>query len=118
MAENKVIQLQKQILKLTETINKNGQATKEQVKQLKNLENQYAKLNGKLMPQYRKRHDEVNYALKKSNKFTKEATKANKGFTTKLKTAIGTLTRYGIAYKIVNLAQRIFTDLTVGSIKQ
>ena len=118
MAENKVIQLQKQILKLTETINKNGQATKEQVKQLKNLENQYAKLNGKLMPQYRKRHDEVNDALKKSNKFTKEATKANQGFTTKLKTAIGTLTRYGIAYKIVNLAQRIFTDLTVGSIKQ
>jgi len=118
MAENKVIQLQKQILKLTETINKNGQATKEQVKQLKNLENQYAKLNGKLMPQYRKRHDEVNEALKNSNKFTKEATKANEGFATKLKTAIGTLTRYGIAYKIVNLAQRIFTDLTVGSIKQ
>ena len=118
MAENKVIQLQKQILKLTETINKNGQATKEQVKQLKNLENQYDKLNGKLMPQYRKRHDEVNDALKKSNKFTKEATKANQGFAAKLKTAIGTLARYGIAYRIINAAQQVFTELTVGSIKQ
>ena len=118
MAENKVIKLQKQILKLTETINKNGKATKEQVKELKNLEKQYAKLNGKLMPQYRKRHDEVNESIKKSNKFTKEATKANQGFSAKLKTAIGTLTRYGIAYKIINSVQRVFTELTVGSIKQ
>jgi hypothetical protein len=118
MAENKVIQLQKQILKLTETINKNGKATKEQVEELKNLEKQYDKLSGKLMPQYRKRHDEVNDALKKSNKFTKEATKTNQSFATKLKTAIGTLVRYGAAYKLINIAQQIFNELIIGSIKQ
>jgi len=118
MAENKVIQLQKQILKLTETINKNGEATKKQVQQLKNLEKQYEQLGGKLMPQYRKRHDEVNEALKKSRNFTQEATKANQTFAGKLKTAIGTLTRYGLAYKIINAAQQVFSSLTTGAVKQ
>ena len=118
MAENKVIKLQKQILKLTETINKNGKATKEQVKELKNLEKQYDKLSGKLMPQYRKKHDEVSESIKKSNKFTKEATKANQSFSAKLQTAIGTLARYGLAYKIINAAQQVFASLTTGAIKQ
>lgn len=118
MAENKVIQLQKQILKLTETINKNGEATKKQVQQLKNLEKQYERLNGKLMPQYRKRHDEVNEALKKSSRFTKDASKQTTNFGTRIKGAIKTLGAYGVAYRLINLATQAFSSLTLGSIKQ
>jgi hypothetical protein len=118
MAENKVIQLQKQILELTKAINENGTATKRQAKELEKLEKQYEQLGGKLMPQYRKRHDEVNEALKKSKKFTQEATKANQTFTGKLQTAIGTLTRYGLAYKIINAAQQVFASLTTGAVKE
>jgi hypothetical protein len=118
MAENKVIQLQKQILKLTETINKNGKATKEQAENLKKLEAQYAKLNNKLMPQYRNRHDEVTAAIKKSNKFTNDALKSTKNFGTRIEGAIKTLSAYGIAFKLISTAQRIFSELTLGSIKQ
>lgn len=118
MAENKVIQLQKQILELTKAINENGTATKRQAKELEKLEKQYEQLGGKLMPQYRNRHDEVNEALKKSRKFTQEATKANQTFAGKLQTAIGTLTRYGLAYKIINAAQQVFASLTTGAVKE
>jgi len=118
MAVNKVTLLQEAILSLNKEINKNGEATKKQRKELEKLEKQYEKLTGKIMPQYRKKHDEVIKALENSRKFTQEATKANQGFSAKLKTAIGTLTRYGIAYKIINSVQRVFTELTVGSVKQ
>lgn len=118
MAENKVIQLQKQILKLTEAINKNGKATKEQAENLKRLEAQYAKLNNKLMPQYRNRHDEVTAAIRKSNKFTNDALKSTKNFGTRIQGAIKTLGAYGIAFRIINYAQRLFSELTLGSIKQ
>ena len=118
MAENKVIQLQKQILKLTEAINKNGKATKEQAENLKRLEAQYAKLNNKLMPQYRNRHDEVTAAIRKSNKFTNDALKSTKNFGTRILGAIKTLGAYGIAFRAINYAQRLFSELTLGSIKQ
>ena len=78
MADNKVIELQKQILELTKVINDNGKATKEQADKLKNLVNQYDKLGGKLMPQYRKRNDEVAESLKKSEKITSKLDKTNK----------------------------------------
>ena len=118
MAVNKVTLLQEAILSLNKEISKNGEATKKQRKELEKLEKQYEKLTGKIMPQYRKKHDEVRKALENSRKFTQEATKANQGFSAKLKTAIGTLTRYGIAYKILNSVQRVFTAITIGSIKQ
>lgn len=62
--------------------------------------------------------DKANDAQKRFNKTTTQGTKATQGFFGKLKTAIGTLARYGIAYRIINAAQQVFTELTVGSIKQ
>ena len=118
MADNKVIELQKQILELTKVINDNGKATKEQADKLKNLAKQYDKLGGKLMPQYRKRNDEVAEALRKSEQITSKLDKTNKSFFSRLKTATSTLVRYGIAYKVINAVSRIFTELTIGSIKQ
>jgi len=118
MADNKVIELQKQILELTKVINDNGKATKEQADKLKNLVNQYDKLGGKLMPQYRKRNDEVAESLKKSEKITSKLDITNKGFFSRLKTSIGTLARYGIAYKIINAATSLFNELTVKSFRR
>ena len=118
MADNKVIELQKQILELTKVINDNGKATKEQADKLKNLVNQYDKLGGKLMPQYRKRNDEVAESLKKSEKITSKLDKTNKGYFSRLKTSIGTLVRYGTAYKIINAATTLFNELTVKSFRR
>ena len=117
MGVNKVTLLQEAILSLTKAINKNGKATKEQAEELKKLQAQYDKVN-KLMPQYRKKHEEINKELEKANKVTSKLEKTNKNFFGKLKTAIGTLTRYGLAYKVINTVQRLFTELTIGSIKQ
>lgn len=117
MGVNKVTLLQEAILSLTKDINKNKTATKEQAEELKKLKEQYDKVN-KLMPQYRKKHEQINKELENANKITSKLDKTNKGFFGKLKTAIGTLTRYGVAYKLINTAQRIFTELTIGSVKQ
>jgi len=111
MADNKVIKLQKEILKLTKVIKDNGTATKEQSKQLDKLEKQYQRLSGKVMPLYRKRHDEVNDALKASKKITSELDKANKGFFGRLKTAVGTLLRYSLAYRAINAVQQFLNEL-------
>jgi len=117
MAVNKVTLLQEAILSLTKAINKNGKATKEQAEELKKLQAQYDKVN-KLMPQYRKKHEEINKELERANKVTSNLDKTNKNFFGKLRTAIGTLTRYGLAYKVINTVQRLFTELTIGSVKQ
>ena len=117
MAVNKITLLQEAILSLTKAINKNGKATKEQAEELKKLQAQYDKVN-KLMPQYRKKHEEINKELERANKVTSKLEKTNKNFFGKLRTAIGTLTRYGLAYKVINTVQRLFTELTIGSIKQ
>ena len=117
MGVNKVTLLQEAILSLTKDINKNKTATKEQAEELKKLKEQYDKVN-KLMPQYRKKHEEINEELDKANKVTSKLDKTKKGFFEKLKTAVGTLARYGLAYKALNIAQRIFTELTIGSVKQ
>jgi len=118
MADNKVIELQKEILKLTKVIKDNGTATKEQSKQLDKLEKQYQRLSGKVMPQYRKRHDEVNDALKTSKKITSELDKANKGFFGRLKTAVGTLFRYSLAYTAINAGQKLLNELFIQSSKR
>ncbi len=118
MADNKVIELQKEILKLTKVIKDNGTATKEQSKQLDKLEKQYQSLSGKIMPQYRKIHDEVNDALKNSKKITSELDKAKKGFFERLKTAVGTLLRYSLAYRAINAGQQLLNELFVQSSKR
>ena len=117
MAVNKVTLLQEAILSLTKAINKNGKATKEQAEELKKLQAQYDKVN-KLMPQYRKKHEEINKELERANKVTSKLDKTNKNFFGKLRTAIRTLTRCGLAYKVINTVQSLFTELTIGSVKQ
>lgn len=117
MGVNKVTLLQEAILSLSKEINKNGEATKQQAKELKKLKEQYEKVN-KLMPQYRKKHEEINKELKKANVLTSNLEKTNKGFFGKLKNAVGTLFRYGLAYKAINLVTTAFNELTIGSIKQ
>jgi len=118
MATNKVQELQKQILQLTEVINKNGKATKEQAKELKKLEKQYSELGKKLMPQYRKANEQVNESLKNANKITNSLNKTNKGFFARLKTATGTLLRYSIAYKAINIASQLFNEIVIESAKR
>jgi hypothetical protein len=49
---------------------------------------------------------------------TTSSAKATKGFFGRLKSATGTLLRYAIAYRGINAAQTIFTELTVGSIRE
>ena len=118
MATNKVQELQKQILALTDAINKNGKATKEQAAQLKKLEKQYQQLGNKLMPQYRKAHEQVNESLRNANKVTNSLNNTNKGFFARLKTATGTLLRYSIAYKAINAAAQLFNELVFESAKR
>ena len=108
MAANKVQELQKQILALTDAINKNGKATREQAAELKKLEKQYAQLGSKLMPQYRNAHEQVSESLERSRKLTVKLNTAKKGFFSRLKTATGTLFRYSLAYKAINAATQLF----------
>ena len=116
---SKIQLLQKQILELTEVIKKNGKATEEQAKQLEKLNKQYSDAISKgLLKQYKKGHEEVNKALKDSKKFTDAASKSSKSFSQRLITATGTLLRYGLAYKAINLASRVFTELTTGAATQ
>lgn len=118
MAENKVIELQKQILELTKAIKDNGTATNEQRNQLKKLERQYQQLGGKVMPQYRKRHDEVNKSLRDANKITSSLDNTNKNFFSRLGTATGTLLRYSLAYKAVAAAGGLLNEIFVESSKR
>lgn len=116
---SKIQLLQKQILELTEVIKKNGKATEEQAKQLEKLNKQYSDAISKgLLKQYKNGHEEVNKALKDSKKFTDAASKSSKSFSQRLITATGTLLRYGLAYKAINLASRVFSELTTGAISQ
>ena len=47
-----------------------------------------------------------------------KSSQAQKTNTQRLKTAVGTLLRYGAAYKVINGVTRLFTELTIGSAKQ
>jgi DNA-binding ferritin-like protein (Dps family) len=62
--------------------------------------------------------DKANKAQERFNKSQQSGGNATKGFVGKLKTAVGTLARYGLAYKAINTVQRVFTELTIGSVKQ
>lgn len=118
MAENKVQQLQQEILKLTDTIKKNGKATKEQAEELKKLEAKYAALAKKLMPQYRKAHEQVNKELKQAKSLTDSVSKSSDGYFKKLRKAIGTLSRYSIAYAGINAVLRLGRELFINSAKR
>ena len=59
-----------------------------------------------------------NKSVSDSSKEFKKANKSQNTFGSRLKTAIGTLTRYGIAFQAINIATRLFRELTIGSVKQ
>lgn len=118
MATNKVQELQQEILKLTKAIKENGQATQRQANDLERLKKQYAELGGKIMPQYRKAHDEVTDSLNEAEKITSKLGKTKKGFFSRLTTATGTLFRYSLAYKAINAATQLFNELVFESAKR
>jgi len=115
---NKVQELQQQILELTKTINENGKATKEQAKQLQKLEKEYNRISSKVMPQYRKGQEQINKELNKAKKFTDSVSKSSQGYFGRLKTAIGTLSRYALAYAGVNAVMTIGRELFINSAKR
>lgn len=82
---------------------------------------QLADAQGKLsstLPNHKNLINSANDAQKRFNKTNLEATKGTAGFFSKLKTATGTLLRYGLAYKAINLASRVFAELTTGAANQ
>ena len=115
---NKVQELQKQILELTKAINANGKATKEQARQLQRLEKEYNKLGSKIMPQYRKGQKQINEELNKAKRFTDAASKSSQGYFGRLRTAIGTLSRYALAYSGINAVMTIGRELFINSAKR
>jgi len=130
---NKIQDLQRQILELTETIKKNGKATRDQANELDKLNKKYNKaIKDGLLSQYRKQHDQLNKSLDETRKYTqrvnknlsetakstKNASNASSGFFSKLKTAGGTLSRYLIAYQAINAALSFFRELTIGSVRE
>ena len=87
------------------------------IKVSKQLAAEQAKLSSTL-PNHKKLIEKSNEAQKKFNKSTGNGAKETKSFGNKLKTATATLARYGIAYKLINSVQRVFTELTLGSIRE
>ena len=99
-------------------------ATAEGAKKLKELESKYKSLNAsnknhtKSIKEAENATNKFKSAVEKSTVSVGKAAKAQKTNTQRLKTAVGTLLRYGAAYKIINAATRLFTELTIGSAKQ
>ena len=59
--------------------------------------------------------EKANTAQKNFNKTTETASKKTTGFFSRLKSATGTLFRYGLAFRAVNLAGQIFNEITIKS---
>jgi len=114
--------------KQLENVNKNTKeykrltAEKVQVEQKaekasKELSNAQGRLSSTLK-NHRPLIDKANSAQKRFNKTTSDGTKVTKGFFSRLKTAIGTLSRYALAYSVINAAQRLFSELTVKAFRR
>ena len=104
----------KEYQRLTSEKNKVEQKAEKASKELSNAQ---GKLSSTLK-NHKPLIDKANEAQKRFNKSQQSGGNATKGFVGKLKTAVGTLARYGLAYKAINTVQRIFTELTIGSVKQ
>tara|TARA_B110000285_G_scaffold59339_1_gene68162 strand:- start:692 stop:4015 length:3324 start_codon:yes stop_codon:yes gene_type:complete len=87
------------------------------IKAAKQLSDAQSKLSSTL-PNHKKLIEKSNEAQKKFNNSTEKGSKKTEGFGDKLKGATATLARYGIAYKLVNSIQRVFAELTSGSIRE
>ncbi len=114
--------------KQLENVNKNTKeykrltAEKAQVEQKaekasKELSNAQGRLSSTLK-NHKPLIDKANSAQKRFNKTTSDGTKVTKGFFSRLKTAIGTLSRYALAYSVINAAQRLFSELTVKAFRR
>ena len=104
----------KEYQRLTSEKNKVEQKAEKASKELSNAQ---GKLSSTLK-NHKPLIDKANEAQKRFNKSQQSGGNATKGFVGKLKTAVGTLARYGLAYKALYTAQRIFTELTIGSVRQ
>jgi hypothetical protein len=104
----------KEYKRLTAEKNKVEQKAEKASKELSNAQ---GKLSSTLK-NHKPLIDKANNAQKRFNKTTSDGTKVTKGFFSKLKTAIGTLSRYALAYGLINTAQRIFSELTVKAFKR
>ena len=117
--------------KLAKSINKNASETKKSIteeekqrklaqERLKQIlkKNQALRRQGKENNRLKEKIDRLEKSSKKLNKTTENSTKSTRKFSTRVSTAIKTLGAYGIAYKLINVAQRVFSELTVGSIRE
>jgi hypothetical protein len=104
----------KEYKKLTTEKNK---VEEKAIKASKELANAQSKLSSTL-PNHKRLIKEASEAQKRFNKNTENGSKNTKNFFERLKTATGTLLRYSLAYKAINLAQTLFSEITAGSIKQ
>ena len=125
---NKYTERLELLSKQLENVNKNTKeykrltAEKVQVEQKaekasKELSNAQGRLSSTLK-NHRPLIDKANSAQKRFNKTTSDGTKVTKGFFSRLKTAIGTLSRYALAYSVINAAQRLFSELTVKAFRR
>jgi hypothetical protein len=114
--------------KQLENVNKNTKeykrltAEKAQVEQKaekasKELSNAQGKLSSTLK-NHKPLIDKANDAQKRFNNTTSAGTTVTKGFFSRLKTAIGTLSRYALAYSVINAAQRLFSELTINAFRR
>jgi DNA repair exonuclease SbcCD ATPase subunit len=114
--------------KQLENVNKNTKeykrltAEKAQVEQKaekasKELSNAQGKLSSTLK-NHKPLIDKANDAQKRFNNTTSAGTTVTKGFFSRLKTATGTLFRYGLAYRAINIAGQIFNEITVKSVQR
>ena len=91
--------------------------TEKGAKASKQLADATSKLSSTL-PNHQKLINKSADAQKRWNNSTSTGTKVSNGFFGRLKTALGTLTRYSIAYKAINLGQQLFNELVVNSAKR
>ena len=114
--------------KQLENVNKNTKeykrltAEKAQVEQKaekasKELSNAQGRLSSTLK-NHKPLIDKANDAQKRFNNTTSAGTKVTKGFFGRLKTATGTLFRYGLAYRAINIAAQIFNEITIKSVQR
>ena len=87
------------------------------IKTSKELANSQGRLSSTL-PNHKRLIKESADAQKRFNTSTQQGTKATKGFGSRIIGAIKTLGAYAAAYRLINAAQRIFSELTVGSIRE
>jgi len=114
--------------KQLEDVNKNTKEYKRLTKEKATVEEkaiktskELASAQGKLsstLPTHKRLIDAANQSQKRFNATTQQGSVVSKGFFGKLKTAVGTLSRYALAYAGVNAAIGLLRELFVNSAKR